>query len=85
VAGGLLQVVDISAEKLMVELSGVPSKLQRFIDLCSPYGIIELARTGVVAMQREDQGMSQLIKDGELVKGRKYVKEVIADKDLPPG
>ena len=69
----------------MVELSGVPSKLQRFIDLCSPYGIIELSRTGVVAMHREDQGMSRLISDGELVQRRDFVKEEVAAKDLPPG
>ena len=69
----------------MVELSGVPSKLQRFIDLCSPYGIIELSRTGVVAMHREDQGMSRLISDGELVQRRDFVKEEGAAKDLPPG
>ena len=79
------KVVDISDEKVMVEISGVPSKLERFIDLCQPYGIIELSRTGVVAMQRADTGLSNQIADGTVPKGRNFVKEEIAAKDLPPG
>ena len=35
-----------------VELSGPEDKLEAFIDLVRPYGIRELARTGVIAMQR---------------------------------
>jgi len=79
------KVVDISDTKLMVELSGVPSKLQRFTELCEPYGIIELSRTGVVAMQRGDKGLSNMIQDGELVQRIDFQKEEIAEKDLPPG
>lgn len=79
------KVVDISETKVMVEISGVPSKLERFTELCSPYGIIELSRTGVVAMQRQDQGLSNKIKDGTLVQRVDFVKEEVAEEDLPPG
>lgn len=50
------RVVDIARSSLMVELSGTEDKLEAFIDLVRPYGIRELARTGVIAMPRGQQG-----------------------------
>ena len=46
------RVVDVARSTLMVELAGPEDKLEAFIDLVRPYGIRELARTGVIAMQR---------------------------------
>ena len=46
------RVVDVSKSSIMVELAGTEEKLEAFIDLVRPYGIRELARTGVIAMQR---------------------------------
>jgi acetolactate synthase-1/3 small subunit len=46
------RVVDISATDLMVEISGIESKIEAFIDLMRPYGILELARTGRIALVR---------------------------------
>ena len=46
------RVVDVSSDQLMVELSGTEDKVEAFIDLIRPYGILELARTGVIAMPR---------------------------------
>ncbi len=46
------RVVDVSRSSVMVELAGPEAKLEAFIDLVRPYGIRELARTGVIAMQR---------------------------------
>ena len=46
------RVVDISAENLMIEISGQERKIEAFIDLMRPYGIIELARTGRIALVR---------------------------------
>lgn len=48
-------VVDVSRTDVMVELSGVASKLDAFIDLVRPLGIRELARTGIIGMQRGRQ------------------------------
>lgn len=49
------RVVDIARNSLMVELSGTEDKIEAFIELIRPYGIRELARTGVIAMQRGHQ------------------------------
>ncbi len=38
--------------EVIVEISGQEKKLEAFIDLMRPFGIIELARTGRIAMVR---------------------------------
>ena len=53
------RVVDVSRSNLMVELSGTEEKIEAFIDLVRPYGIRELARTGVIAMSRGSQKKDQ--------------------------
>ena len=49
------RVVDVARSSVMVELSGPEEKLEAFVDLVRPYGIRELARTGVIAMSRGQQ------------------------------
>lgn len=46
------KIVDYSTEALICELTGEISKLNAFIDLVKPYGIIEMCRTGIVALER---------------------------------
>jgi len=49
------RVVDVARNSMLVEMSGTEEKLEAFIDLLRPYGIRELARTGVIAMARGQQ------------------------------
>ncbi len=44
------KVVDVGHSELTIELSGEEDHLESFVDLVTPYGIVELARTGVIAM-----------------------------------
>jgi len=37
----------------MVEVSGPEEKIEAFIDVCRPYGIKSVARTGTIAMPRQ--------------------------------
>ena len=46
------RIVDVSKSSIMVELAGTEEKLEAFIDLVRHYGIRELARSGIIAMQR---------------------------------
>src|SRR4051812_45181614 len=46
------RVVDVSPEQMMIEISGQERKIEAFIDVVRPYGIIELARTGRIALVR---------------------------------
>ncbi len=46
------RVVDVGLSDLMIEISGQERKIEAFIELMRPYGIIELARTGRIALVR---------------------------------
>ena len=46
------KIVDIARNSVIVELSGPEEKIEACIELLEPYGIKELARTGVIAMAR---------------------------------
>ena len=45
-------IVDVSADDLMIEISGRENKIEAIIERMRPYGIIELVRTGRIAMVR---------------------------------
>ena len=47
------KVVDVGQRFVMVEVSGPESKIEAFIDICKPYGIKSVARTGTIAMPRQ--------------------------------
>jgi acetolactate synthase-1/3 small subunit len=40
----------------MVEVSGPETKMEAFLDVCKPYGIKSVARTGTIAMPRQGSG-----------------------------
>ncbi len=46
------KVVDIGPKFVMAEVSGPEAKLEAFIDICRPYGVKNLVRTGTIAMTR---------------------------------
>jgi len=76
------KVVDIAPDSLMVELSGTEEKLEAFIELLKPYGIEELARTGVIAMTRGVQNVKD--KGGTVGKKRVRSMNAPAAAALPP-
>lgn len=48
-------IIDISKDSLTVQVTGKPDKVEAMITLLRPYGIKELARTGVTAFLRGTQ------------------------------
>jgi acetolactate synthase-1/3 small subunit len=46
------RIVDIAPEEITVEIAGPEKKIEAFVDLMRPFGIIELVRTGRVAIVR---------------------------------
>jgi len=45
-------IVDVAHSELMIELTGTEDKVTAFIDLMRAYGIVELVRTGRIALTR---------------------------------
>lgn len=46
------RVVDVSPESITVEITGDPEKIDAFISLTKSFGLKDISRTGVTAMQR---------------------------------
>ena len=78
------RVVDVSTDRLMIELAGTEEKIEAMLELLSPYGILELARTGVIAMPRGNNSplrrrvIQSIAQDGGGGSG-------VDDSALPPG
>jgi len=51
------KVVDVDGEALTVEVTGSPDKVRALESLLEPYGIIELVRTGRIALARGVRGI----------------------------
>jgi acetolactate synthase-1/3 small subunit len=46
------KVIDTTLESFIFELTGVSSKIDAFIDLMQPLGLVEVSRTGVLSIHR---------------------------------
>ena len=57
------KVVDYTADEMCIEVTGDPSKIDAFIKLMKPYGIIEMCRTGIVALERGTMTLLEKILD----------------------
>ena len=51
------RVVDASVESFVFELTGRPDKIDGFVALMLPLGLVEVSRTGIVAISRGPEGM----------------------------
>ncbi|MEL6421919.1 MAG: acetolactate synthase small subunit [Pseudomonadota bacterium] len=52
-------VVDASTEHFVFEITGRTSKLEQFVTLMGPLGLVEVARTGVAAIGRGKEAMTR--------------------------
>ncbi len=46
------KVVDLSVDTMILELTGIPTKIDAFLKVIEPFGIIEMQRTGVTVLAR---------------------------------
>ncbi|THH20787.1 hypothetical protein EW146_g647 [Bondarzewia mesenterica] len=73
------RIVDVSENSVIVEMTGKTSRVEAFLSLVKPFGIIESARTGVMAMPRTPITMS--LEDDEVSEDSGPVDASL----LPPG
>jgi acetolactate synthase-1/3 small subunit len=79
------RVVDVAKSSLMVEIAGTEEKIEALVELLKPYGIKELARTGVIAMARGTQQAKEEAAEKPAAGGkRKRSLSAPAQAALPP-
>ena len=49
------QIIDVTAKSMIIQITGKPSNIIALCDLLKPYGIKEIAKTGVTAIRRGDK------------------------------
>ncbi len=72
-------IVDVSNNSFIIEITGDEEKIEGFIDVMRPWGIIETVRTGIVAMARG--AVPLFTSNGE--NGNGYHSEKTAENSLP--
>ncbi len=78
------RVVDVARTSVMVQITGTEEKIEALVELLKPYGIKELARTGVIAVAR---GMQTAKDEAAMESGPKQRKRSLdapAAAALPP-
>jgi acetolactate synthase-1/3 small subunit len=66
------RIVDVSSTTLMLEATGEPDKLDKFLEVLKPFGIKEQARTGAVFISRGAKVLNQRQRSAS---DRKYLAE----------
>jgi acetolactate synthase-1/3 small subunit len=56
-----VRVTDVTHQTLTIEATGSPPKLESFLELLDDFGIVELARTGRIALVRGDRGIRERV------------------------
>ena len=49
------KIIDASTETVIIEITGDEEKISGLVDVLKPFGILEMVRTGVVAMSRGER------------------------------
>lgn len=54
------KIIDVTATTVTLEMTGSLDKIKSFLDLMQPYGIVEMARTGITALERGARPLSSI-------------------------
>lgn len=54
------KIIDVTSSTVSLEMTGTLDKIQSFMDLMMPYGIVEMARTGITALERGSRALSSI-------------------------
>ncbi len=73
-------IVDVGPNAVIIQVTGPEAKVEAFVELCRPYGIKQLSRTGVIAMPRSTQADTP---SGTTAPKRARVRKAAADPAAP--
>jgi len=54
------RIVDVAPESLIIEITGGEDKVDGLLEVLRPYGVLEMVRTGIVAMRRGSKSPAAL-------------------------
>lgn len=72
-------IVDVSSDSVVIEVCAKSERITSFMKLCKPFGIIEAARSGVMALPRAP------LADFFAAKTEEDEEDTIDPTSLPPG
>ncbi len=72
------RVLDVAPESLIIEITGAEAKIDRLLEVLRPYEVLEMVRTGIVAMRRGS-------KPSTVAAPREELHEVIAEANDDEG
>ena len=67
VTSSAARVVDVAPDSLMIEITGDDEKIDGLLEVLQPFGVIEVAKTGCLAMARGSVGRARRTKAGPAV------------------
>jgi acetolactate synthase-1/3 small subunit len=71
------RVVDVAPESIIVEITGTEDKIDGLLEVLRPYGVLEMVRTGRVAMSRGAKAAAATVNGGTL-----YADEYSQPEDI---
>src|SRR5246127_1677951 len=69
------RVVDVAPDSLTIEITGAEDKIDGLLEVLRPYGVLEMVRTGIVAMRRGS-------KSPNMASTASNFAQVVADDDV---
>lgn len=73
------KIVDIAEQSCIVELCAKPSRISAFLKLVEPFGILEVARSGMMALPRTHLSV------GDEDDAQSKMNDIVDISQLPPG
>ena len=61
------RIVDVANDSLIIEITGDEDKINSFIEVMRPFGILEMVRTGMVAMARGANAVPNVGRNGNTI------------------
>jgi len=66
------RVIDVTSSSLIIEITGDGAKIDGFVEVLKPLGIIEMVRTGAVAMERGSESLVNIPENAQDVTSSLY-------------
>lgn len=76
------RVVDVSTDSIIVEITGTEDKIDGLLEVLRPYGILEMVRTGRVAMARGAKAAAAAVAGSGANTGSLYADEFSQPDDV---